>query len=257
MNSINILAVSLITVETLMIGYAYFSAVSYMALGVASIYLILALADFIVKNNKVLTYFVVFVSIFISIPRAIIQIDEAIEVGRQAELEKVKSIPLPEKRKVEVSLLDCSRIPYWQGNLQIDCSNSNNKQIESQNEAEVEYKNKLEKHNREKAELEEEIKNSSLKYVNLKIFSTILLVVFITPILPITVILLIHNKTTVLPVTREARQRKPKKTTKLVIDETTKERAISMLKLGYSVAEIEEELGISRPTLYRYKKIIK
>jgi len=82
-------------------------------------------------------------------------------------------------------------------------------------------------------------------------------VVFITPILPITVILLIHNKTTVLPVTREARQRKPKKTTKLVIDETTKERAISMLKLGYSVAEIEEELGISRPTLYRYKKIIK
>jgi transposase-like protein len=42
-----------------------------------------------------------------------------------------------------------------------------------------------------------------------------------------------------------------------VIDETTKERAISMLKLGYSVAEIEEELGISRPTLYRYKKIIK
>ena len=255
-NSINILAVSLITVETLMIGYAYFSAVSYMALGVASIYLILALSDFIVKNNKILTYFVVFVSIFISIPRAIIQIDEAIEVGRQAELEKVKSIPLPEKRKVEVSLLDCSRIPYWQGNLQIECNSSNNKQIESQNEAEIEYKSKIEKYNRERIEIEEEIKNSSLKYVNLKIFSTILLVVFITPILPITVILLIHNKDTVLPVTKEVRQRKPKKTSKQAIDDTLKEKAIGMLKLGYSVAEIEEELGISRPTLYRYKKTI-
>ena len=259
MNNIKYLAVSLITVETLMIGYAYFSAVSYMALGVASIYLILALSDFIVKNNKILSRFVIFVSIFISIPRAIIQVDETINKGRQSDIENISSRPLPEKTVVEVSLLDCSRIPYWQGNLQIECSISNNKQIDSRNKAELDYKENLQSYNLEKERLLAEVNTTYLKYLNLKNISTILLIVFITPILPIVVILLIHTNN-IEPIEivrtkeRMTRQKRKKVIKSGVIDDTLKEKAISMLKLGYTIKEVEDELGISKPTLYRYKK---
>lgn len=256
-NNIKYLAVSLILVETLMIGYAYWHSVGLLSLGVASIYLILALSDMIVKTNKLLSRFVVFVSIFISIPRAIIQIDETINIGRQAEIEIILSRPLPEKTVVEVSLLDCSRIPYWQGNLQIECSISNNKQVDSRNKAELDYKENLQSYNLEKEKVLAEINSSYLKYLNLKNISTILLIVFITPILPIVVILLIHTKhETIEPIrtTERVTRQKRKSINRLLIEDTLRDKAISMLKLGYTVKEIEDELGISKPTLYRYKK---
>lgn len=258
-NNIKYLALSLIIVETLMIGYAYWHSVGLLSLGVASIYLILALSDMIVKTNKLLSKFVIFVSIFISIPRAIVQIDETINIGRQAEIENILSRPLPEKRVVEVSLLDCSRIPYWQGNLQIECSTDNNRQIDNRNKAELEYKEKVDRFNLEKEKSLAEVNNTYIRYLNLKNISTILLIVFITPILPIVVILLIHTKHTepeIANTTERIVRQKKKRLIKSgsVIDDTLREKAISMLKLGYTVKEIQDELGISKPTLYRYKK---
>ena len=259
-NNIKYLALSLIIVESFMIGYAYWQSVGLLSLGVASIYLILALSDMIVRTNKLLSKFVIFVSIFISILRAIIQIDETINIGRKAEIEIINSRPLPEKTVVEVSLLDCSRIPYWQGNLQIECSVSNNKQIESRNKAELDYKESLQRFNLEKEKYLAEVNNTYLRYLNLKNISTILLIVFITPILPIVVILLIHTKHEIVePIrtTERVTRQKRKSINRSFIDETLRDKAISMLKLGYTIKEIEDELGISKPTLYRYKKIAK
>ena len=82
-----------------------------------------------------------------------------------------------------------------------------------------------------------------------------------TPILPIVVILLIHNDFSVLTGEVESEEETPKQkkkknktTPKKQTKDDRKLKAKVLLKAGIPVNEIQSELGISRSTLYRYKR---
>lgn len=253
--TLKVIAVFLIIVESLMIGYSYFTSLSWTGIGVAFIYLLLALSDMVSGKNKLLTYFLIFVSVTISIPRAILQVSEIVETGRETDRQALLQTPKPIERKYEVTLLDCSRIPYWEGAKQIECSKDNQRQIEEKNKLELYNLEKLETYSTSMKERELEIKESFMKYITLKSFSQILLILLVTPILPIVVILLIHEDFSFSNNHREEiieKEYKPKKKSKG--EEDKKQKAKTLLRAGIKVSEIEEELGLSRATLYRYKK---
>ena len=256
--SLRILAIFLILLESCMIGYAYFIPLSYMGIGVALIYLLLAISDLVAGKNKYLTYFLIFVSVTISIPRAILQISDIVETGRNLERAYLHTeIPKPIKRTIDVTILDCSRIPYWQGDRQIECSKDNQRQIESKNKYEVEYEEKLDAYFSNLKQREFEIQNSFLRYINLKNISHVLLILLVTPILPLAVILLIHEdfsmfskKEDFLVEFPKSRKRSGKRKNK----EDRKQKAKTLLSAGIKVSDIQHELGLSRATLYRYRK---
>lgn len=259
--NLRILAVLLIILETIMIGYSYYIPLSVMGLGVAGIYLLLALSDMIAGNNKYLTLFLVFVSVTISIPRAILQVSDIVEKGRNIERAYLQTIEKPEKREYEINLLDCSRIPSWQGNLQIECSLSNQKQLDEKHKHDTEYEKKLEDYTNLIQTRESEIQEKFWRYIDTKAFSQILLILLVTPILPIVVILLIHNDLSVLTGEVESEEETPKQkkkknktTPKKQTKDDRKLKAKVLLKAGIPVNEIQSELGISRSTLYRYKR---
>lgn len=255
--TLKVLAVFLIIVETLMIGYSYFTSLSWTGVGVALIYLLLALSDMVSGKNKLLTYFLIFISVTISIPRAILQVSEIVENGRETDRQALLQTPKPIERKMEISLLDCARIPSWEGAKQIECSKDNQRQIEERNKLDIYNLEKLEIYTNNMKEREMEIKESFMKYITLKSFSQILLILLVTPILPIVVILLIHEDFT--RDTREdmeiiEKEYRPRKRSKG--EEDKKQKAKTLLKAGIKVSEIQDELGLSRATLYRYKKEI-
>jgi hypothetical protein len=261
--TLKVLAIFLIITETLMIGYSYFISLSWMGVGVAFIYLFLALSDLIAEDNKILTGFLIFISVTISLPRAILQVNEVVETGRATERIRLQSIEKPVMRNFEVTLLDCGRIPYWEGRLQVDCSISNKKQIEEKNNVEKEYNEKLETYKTFIRDSEIEIKEGFLRYINLNSLAQILLILLVTPILPITVILLIHEDFSIFSSDEEDYEEAPSKTNKTrkkTINTNNKmelerrEKAKVLLRAGIKVTEIQTELGISRATLYRYKK---
>ena len=263
--TLKVLAVFLIITETLMIGYSYFISLSWMGVGVAFIYLFLALSDLIAEDNKILTGFLIFISVTISLPRAILQVNEVVETGRATERIRLQSIEKPVMRNFEVTLLDCSRIPYWEGRLQVDCSISNKKQIEEKNNVEKEYNEKLETYKTFIRDSELEIKEGFLKYINLNSLAQILLILLVTPILPITVILLIHEDFSIFSNEEEDYEEAPSKTNKIrkktihtnnKMELERREKAKVLLRAGVKVTEIQTELGLSRSTLYRYKKEI-
>ena len=246
-----------------MIGYSYFISLSWMGVGVAFIYLFLALSDLIAEDNKILTGFLIFISVTISLPRAILQVNEVVETGRATERIRLQSIEKPVMRNFEVTLLDCGRIPYWEGRLQVDCSISNKKQIEEKNNVEKEYSEKLEIYKTFIRDSELEIKEGFFRYINLNSLAQILLILLVTPILPITVILLIHEDFSIFSSDEEDYEEAPSKTNKTrkkTINTNNKmelerrEKAKVLLRAGIKVTEIQTELGISRATLYRYKK---
>jgi hypothetical protein len=256
--TLKVLAVFLIIVETLMIGYSYFTSLSWTGIGVALIYLLLALSDMVSGKNKLLTYFLIFISVTISIPRAILQVSEIVENGRETDRQALLKTPKPIERKMEISLLDCGRIPYWEGAKQIECSKDNQRQIEEKNKLDIYNLEKIETYTNNMKEREMEIKESFMKYITLKSFSQILLILLVTPILPIVVILLIHEDfilTSEYQVEiEEEKEYKPRKRSKG--EEDKKQKAKTLLRAGIKVSEIKEELGLSRSTLYRYKKEI-
>ena len=249
------LAVLFIILETIMIGYSYYLPLSVMGLGVAGIYFLLALSGLIAENNKYLTYFLVFVSITISIPRAILQVNEIVDKGRESERVTLQSIERPIKREYDINLLDCSRIPSWQGNLQIECSLSNQKQLEEKHKHDTEYERKLEDYTTLVQTKESEIRENFFKYIDLKGVSQILLILLVTPILPIVVILLIHNDLSVLTGESLSPPEMHSRTPKKAIPKTDRRvKAQVLLRAGVSINEIQSELGISRSTLYRYRR---
>lgn len=254
--TLKVLAVFLIIVETLMIGYSYFTTLSWTGVGVALIYLLLALSDMVSGKNKLLTYFLIFVSVTISIPRAILQVSEIVETGRETDRQALVQTPKPIERKYEVTLLDCSRIPSWEGAKQIECSKDNQRQNEEKNKIELYNLEKLESYTNNMKEREMEIKESFMKYITLKSFSQILLILLVTPILPIVVILLIHEDFSFSNRDEEIEEKeyRPKKKSKG--EEDKKQKAKTLLRAGIKVSEIQDELGLSRATLYRYKKEI-
>ena len=166
--TLKVLAVFLIIVETLMIGYSYFTSLSWTGIGVALIYLLLALSDMVSGKNKLLTYFLIFVSVTISIPRAILQVSEIVENGRETDRQTLFQTPKPIERKMEITLLDCSRIPYWEGAKQIECSKDNQRQIDERNKLDIYNSEKLETYTNNMKEREMEIKESFMKYITLK-----------------------------------------------------------------------------------------
>ena len=257
---LNILAVFLIFLESLMIGYSYYIPIGLMGIGVAAIYLLLAISDLIAERNKYLTYFLIFVSVTISIPRAILQVADVVELGREAErLSLQNEIQKPVKRIIGITLLDCSRIPYWEGQKQIDCSKDNQKQIQEKNLYEREYEDKLETYYTSLREREFEIQDSFLRYINLKNLSHIILILLVTPILPIVVILLIHKDFSLIYDIEEERIEKPKRkiTKKKILSESDrKQKAKTLLRAGIKISEVQDEIGFSRATLYRYKREI-
>jgi hypothetical protein len=262
--TLKVLAVFLIITETLMIGYSYFISLSWMGVGVAFIYLFLALSDLIAEDNKILTGFLIFISVTISLPRAILQVNEVVETGKATERKRLQSIEKPVMRNFEITLLDCGRIPYWQGQLQIECSISNKKQIEEKNNIEKEYNERLENYKTFIRDSEIEIKEGFLRYINLNSLAQILLILLVTPILPITVILLIHEDFSIFSRHEEEYEEeapvKTNKSKKKTIHTNNKmelerrEKAKVLLRAGIKVTEIQTELGLSRSTLYRYKK---
>lgn len=258
MQKLRVLAIFLILLESSMIGYAYFIPLSYMGIGVALIYFLLALSDLIAGRNKYLTLFLIIVSVTISIPRAILQVSEIVEAGRQTERSSLqREIPKPVKRTVEITLLDCGRIPYWQGDRQMECSKDNQRQIESKNKYEMEYEEKLEDYLSVINQREIEIENSFLRYINLRNLSQIILILLVTPILPMVVILLIHEDFSIFSKQEEIILPAPKRkkiTKKSQQRDDKKEKAKTLLRAGIKVSEIQSELGISRATLYRYRK---
>lgn len=253
---LTILAVILIILEALMIGYSYYLPLGFMGIGVSAIYLLLALSDLIAERNKYLTYFLVFVSVTISIPRAILQVSDIVEGGRNSERRALQEeIQKPIKRSIETSILDCGRIPYWEGARQIECSKDNQRQTEEKNRYEREYSEKLESYYTAIRERELEIQSSFFRYINLKNLSQILLILLVTPILPIVVILLIHRDFSFSG--EEEEDHKPRRKTKQKAEEDKKQKAKTLLRAGIKISEIQEELGLSRATLYRYKKELK
>jgi len=256
--NLKVLAIFLILLESCMIGYAYYIPLAYTGIGVALIYLLLALSDLIAGKNKYLTFFLIFVSITISIPRAILQVSEIVETGREIERSSLQSeIPKPIKRIIDITILDCSRIPYWQGDKQIECSKDNQRQIENKNKYEIEYEEKFEDYISAVRLRENEIQNSFLRYINLKNLSQILLILLVTPILPIAVILLIHEDFSILSNPEDYTVPTPKRkriTKRNQQKDDRKEKAKTLLRAGIKVSEIQSELGLSRATLYRYRK---
>jgi hypothetical protein len=243
-----------------MIGYSYYIPIGLIGIGVAAIYLLLALSDLIAERNKYLTYFLIFVSVTISIPRATLQVADIVELGREAERLSLKNeVQKPIKRTIEITLLDCGRIPNWEGQKQIDCSKDNQKQIQEKNRYEIEYEEKLETYYNILRDRELEIQDSFLKYINLKNLSHIILILLVTPILPLVVILLIHKDFSMFSEVEEEHIEKPKKKTvkkKRLSESNRKEKAKTLLKAGIKVSDVQDEMGFSKATLYRYKREI-
>lgn len=250
---VKILIYFLMITESIMIIYSYYISISYFSLCIGGIYLLTAISDYWSKDNLYITRILLFLSLIISIPRLFIQIEDIIIQEKISRLSALETIPKPIWREVNIALFDCSRIPYWQGELQMKCNTSNLEQRKEQNENETHYTKELSAYSLDIQKRRENINHSGFSLLSIKSISLMILYLLITPTLPLLVIFLVHKDTDyigkVLRIERNTVKNvyfKPQKNKKQI--------AQRLLLSGVNILEVKEEIGVSTATIYRWKK---
>ena len=194
-----ILALFLIVLESLGLVYAYYTYLQYIAFTVGGLYLITAISDLILRNKHI-GKFVIIISCVVTIPRLLLQYNEIVVNSRTQSIEIVKSQILPPtKREYSYHLRDCTHLPSWRGDLQVECEDSNSKQISQKNQLEEKYEKDFLDYQTLLNEKIESINSQSLSLVGIKDFAVLLLIFILTPIIPIIVLILLHSVETETP----------------------------------------------------------
>jgi len=255
-NRLNKLIYILLILETTMIVLSYFNYIGWISICIGGIYLLTALSDLWSKGNVQITRLLLILSLLISLPRIIIQTQEVIHKEKQAELIYLDSIPKPIRREVRVELFDCSRIPIWQGELQMKCNISNLEQRKLQNQIEESYSLALREYESDIQERKNQIMITNLRYLSPKSISIILLYVLINPIIPLLVIFLVHKDKGYIAnvITLQPSEIPYTPIETLDIGKNRKIIAKKLFISGFKMEEIQGEVGVSRATLYRWRK---
>ena len=251
---LNTLVYILIGIETTIIISSYMEYIGFIAFCMGGIYVLTALSDYWSKSNIQITRLLLILSLFITIPRVIIQTQEVIGKEKEYELSLLNHIPKPIKRELRTEIFDCSRIPNWQGELQMNCNLSNLEQRKMENQVEERYLIEMGNYERELQDRKKSIDNSYLKYLTAKSFSIILLYILITPIIPLLILFLVHGDREYLAEVLNFRALEEKNIDIQEVSKNRKTIAKKLLISGFKMEEIQCEVGVSRATLYRWRK---
>ena len=252
---LKLLIYSLISIETAIIISSYYEYLGFISICVGGIYILTAFSDYWSENNIQITRLLLILSLFITIPRVIIQTQEVIEKERDKKFNHISDLPKPIKREIKTVIFDCSRIPNWQGELQMKCNSSNLEQRKLENQAEEDFQIALANYEKDKYEKKKLLDSYYFRFLTPKSVSIILLYIFLTPIIPLLIIFLIHNdKDYISHIIHNSSMSNEKSIELQDIQKNRKNIAKKLLISGFRMEEIQDEVGVSRATLYRWRK---